>query len=64
MSVPLCLPSLRRAPRRGKIPEVRTAFEKFGVLQTELPGPAYAQALRKERAAYARVAEKAGIKLP
>ena len=23
----------------GKIPEVRTALEKFGVLQTELPGP-------------------------
>ena len=37
----------------GKIPEVRTALEKFGVLQTELPGPAYAEALRKERAAYA-----------
>jgi tripartite-type tricarboxylate transporter receptor subunit TctC len=47
----------------GKIPEVRTALEKFGVLQTELPGPAYAEALRKERAAYAKVIEKAGIKL-
>ena len=44
----------------GKIPEVRTALEKFGVLQTELPGPAYAEALRKERAGYARVIEKAG----
>jgi tripartite-type tricarboxylate transporter receptor subunit TctC len=48
----------------GKIPEVRTALEKFGVLQTELPGAAYAEALRKERAAYARVIEKAGIKVP
>lgn len=48
----------------GKIPEVRTAFEKFGVLQTEQPGPAYADALRKERTAYAKVAEKAGIRLP
>jgi tripartite-type tricarboxylate transporter receptor subunit TctC len=48
----------------GKIPEVRTALEKFGVLQTELPGPAYAEALRKERAAYATVIEKAGIKIP
>jgi tripartite-type tricarboxylate transporter receptor subunit TctC len=48
----------------GKIPEVRTALEKFGVLQTELPGSAYAEALRKEREAYARVIEKAGIKLP
>jgi tripartite-type tricarboxylate transporter receptor subunit TctC len=48
----------------GKIPEVRTALEKFGVLQTELPGPAYADALKKERAAYARVIEKAGIKIP
>ena len=48
----------------GKIPEVRAALEKFGVQQTELPGPAYAEALRKERAAYARVIEKAGIKIP
>ena len=48
----------------GKIPEVRTALEKFGVLQTELPGPAYAEALRKERAGYARVIEQAGIKVP
>jgi tripartite-type tricarboxylate transporter receptor subunit TctC len=48
----------------GKIPEVRAALEKFGVLQTELPGPAYAEALRKERAGYARVIEKAGIKVP
>jgi tripartite-type tricarboxylate transporter receptor subunit TctC len=48
----------------GKIPEVRAALEKFGVLQTELPGAAYAEALRKERAAYARVIEKAGIKVP
>ena len=48
----------------GKIPEVRVALEKFGVLQTELPGPAYADALKKEREAYARVIEKAGIKVP
>jgi tripartite-type tricarboxylate transporter receptor subunit TctC len=48
----------------GKIAEVRTAQEKFGVTQTELPGPAYADALRKERDAYARVIEKAGIKVP
>src|SRR5262245_11995360 len=51
-------------PAIGEVPEVRTAMEKFGVLQTELPGPAYAEALRKERAAYARVIEKAGIKVP
>ena len=48
----------------GKIPEVRTALEKFGVLQTELSGRAYADALKKERAGYARVIEKAGIKVP
>ncbi len=48
----------------GKVPEVRTALEKFGVLQTELPGPAYAEALRNERAAYAKVIDKAGIKVP
>jgi tripartite-type tricarboxylate transporter receptor subunit TctC len=48
----------------GKIAEVRTALEKFGVLQTELPGPAYAEALKKERADYARVIEKAGITVP
>jgi tripartite-type tricarboxylate transporter receptor subunit TctC len=48
----------------GKIPEVRTALEKFGVLQTELVGPAYAEALKKERAGYAKVIEKAGIKVP
>ena len=47
----------------GKIPEVRTALDKFGVLQTELPGPAYAEALAKERAGYARVIERAGIKV-
>lgn len=48
----------------GKIPEVRAALEKFGVLQTELPGSAYADALKKEREGYARVIEKAGIKIP
>ncbi len=46
----------------GKLPEVRAAMEKFGVLQTELNGPAYSEALKKERAAYARIIEKAGIK--
>ena len=34
----------------GKVPEVRAALEKFGVLHPELPGAAYAEALRKERA--------------
>ena len=48
----------------GKIPEVRAALEKFGVQQTELAGPAYADALKKERAGYARVIEQAGIKVP
>jgi tripartite-type tricarboxylate transporter receptor subunit TctC len=48
----------------GKLPEVRAALEKFGVQQTELPGPAYAAALTKERAGYARVIEQAGIKVP
>ncbi len=48
----------------GKLPEVRTAMEKFGVQQTELAGQAYADALKKERAGYADVIEKAGIKVP
>ena len=48
----------------GKLPEVRAALERFGVQQTELPGPAYAEALKKERAIYATVIEKAGIKVP
>jgi putative tricarboxylic transport membrane protein len=48
----------------GKVAEVRTALAKFGVLQTEQAGAAYAEALRKERAGYARVIEKAGIKVP
>ncbi len=39
-------------------------MEKFGVVQTELDGAAYADALAKERAAYARIIEKAGIKVP
>jgi tripartite-type tricarboxylate transporter receptor subunit TctC len=47
----------------GKIPEVRTALEKFGVLQTEQAGQAYADAVAKERAGYAVVIEKAGIKV-
>ena len=48
----------------GKLPEVRTAMEKFGVEQTELAGKAYEDALKKERAGYAVVIEKAGIKVP
>ena len=48
----------------GKLPEVRASMEKFGVQQTELSGPAYAEALAKERAGYARIIEKAGIKAP
>jgi tripartite-type tricarboxylate transporter receptor subunit TctC len=48
----------------GKLPEVRTALEKFGVLQTEQAGPAYAAALKKERDGYAVTIEKAGIKVP
>jgi tripartite-type tricarboxylate transporter receptor subunit TctC len=48
----------------GKLPEVREAMQKFGVLQTEQPGPVYADALKTERAGYATVIEKAGIKAP
>jgi tripartite-type tricarboxylate transporter receptor subunit TctC len=48
----------------GKLPEVRAAMEKFGVEQTELAGPAYADALKQERDGYAVVIEKAGIKVP
>ncbi len=48
----------------GKLPEVRAAMEKFGVIQTELDGAAYAAVLAKERAMYARIIEKAGIKVP
>ncbi len=48
----------------GKIPEVRAAMTKFGVMQTELAGEAYAEALRQERKGYATVIEKAGIKAP
>jgi tripartite-type tricarboxylate transporter receptor subunit TctC len=48
----------------GKLPEVRAAMERFGVLQTELDGPAYAAAAEKERAGYADLIEKAGIKAP
>ncbi len=47
----------------GKMPEVRTAMEKFGVQQTELAGPAYEEAVRKERAGHAITIEKAGIKV-
>jgi tripartite-type tricarboxylate transporter receptor subunit TctC len=48
----------------GKLPEVRTAMERFGVLQTELDGAAYAAAAEKERAGYADLVEKAGIRAP
>ncbi len=48
----------------GKVPEVRAGLEKFGVLQTETAGPAYEAAVRRERAGYAVVIEKAGIKVP
>jgi tripartite-type tricarboxylate transporter receptor subunit TctC len=48
----------------GKLPEVRAAMTKFGVLQTELGGEAYHTSLKKERAAYAATIEKAGIKAP
>jgi tripartite-type tricarboxylate transporter receptor subunit TctC len=48
----------------GKLPEVRTAMEKFGVVMPELSGQAYADAMKKERAGYAVTIEKAGIKVP
>ena len=48
----------------GKDEFVRAALVKFGVVQTEQPGPAYAEALRKERATYTDIIEKAGIKAP
>lgn len=48
----------------GKIPEVRAAMEKFGVILPEQAGQAYADALKKERAGYATVISKAGIKVP
>ena len=48
----------------GKNDAVREALVKFGVVQTELPGPAYEEALKKERATYASIIEKAGIKAP
>jgi tripartite-type tricarboxylate transporter receptor subunit TctC len=48
----------------GKLPEVRAAMEKFGVIMLDQAGQAYADALKKERAGYATVIEKAGIKVP
>jgi tripartite-type tricarboxylate transporter receptor subunit TctC len=48
----------------GKLPEVRAAMEKFGVLQIELDGKGYSDMLAKERASYAVTIEKAGIKAP
>ena len=48
----------------GKDEAVRAALVKFGVVQTELPGPAYEDSLKKERASYATIIEKAGIKVP
>ena len=47
----------------GKLPEVRAAMEKFGVIMVEQAGPAYADALKKERDMYSKVIEKAGIKV-
>ena len=48
----------------GKLPEVRTALEKFGVVQTETPGPEYAASLKAMREFYGTIIEKAGIKVP
>jgi tripartite-type tricarboxylate transporter receptor subunit TctC len=48
----------------GKDEAVRAALVKFGVVQTELPGPAYEESLKRERATYANIIEKAGIKSP
>jgi tripartite-type tricarboxylate transporter receptor subunit TctC len=48
----------------GKDEAVRAALVKFGVVQTELPGPAYEEALKQERATYATIIEKAGIRVP
>lgn len=62
--------SRRQAPygrtdgRRQVAGDLRAAMEKFGVIQTELSGADYAAALAKERAMYARIIEKAGIKVP
>jgi tripartite-type tricarboxylate transporter receptor subunit TctC len=48
----------------GKEESVRAALVKFGVVQTELAGPAYEASLKQERATYAGIIEKAGIKAP
>ena len=48
----------------GKIPEVRTALEKFGLLRTELPGPAYVEALDHTCVPCTLLGERAGIKVP
>jgi tripartite-type tricarboxylate transporter receptor subunit TctC len=48
----------------GKLPELRAALTRFGVQQTELAASAYEAALKKERAGYASVIVKAGIKAP
>lgn len=48
----------------GKLPEVREALTKFGVIMPDQAGQAYSDALRKERAGYQTVIEKAGIKVP
>ncbi len=47
----------------GKLPEVRDAMTKFGVIMPEQAGQAYADALKKERDMYGQVIEKAGIKV-
>lgn len=48
----------------GKEEGVRASMGKFGVVQTELAGPAYEKSLQEERATYASIIEKAGIKPP
>ena len=48
----------------GKMPEVRSALEKFGVQQTEYDSEAYAASSQKMRAFYGDLIDKAGIKVP
>ncbi len=48
----------------GKLPEVRTALQRFGVEQSELSGEAYAKVSQTERTTFGTLIEKAGIKVP
>jgi tripartite-type tricarboxylate transporter receptor subunit TctC len=48
----------------GKLPEIRSALQKFGVEQSELIGDAYAKASQNERVTFGVLIEKAGIKVP